>query len=134
MAVVTTGQNAVACSPSPPANWDGWVDDTNDIFAGRVTSLTPLPVSTEGGFQLRRATIRIERLSSFEGRSGPDTVDASIIVAVSEPGENAHALCLYPDIYRPGDLVLVIQSSGPPRLFHPEWAEHSRFASLFDKD
>ncbi|MBJ7486340.1 hypothetical protein [Brevundimonas sp.] len=134
MIATVTGLNASACSPPPGPDWEGWTEGDEDIFTGRVTSLTPLPVSTEHGFDLRRATISIERLRSFENRSGPASIDAEIIVEVFDPGPRASALCLYAQAYRPGDTVLVIQSAGDtPRLFHGEWAAGSRFAPLFEK-
>ncbi|WP_395649983.1 hypothetical protein [Brevundimonas sp.] len=128
-----TDLNASACSPSPGPDWEGWVDGNDDIFVGRVTSLTPLPVSTEHGFDVRRATIHIERLRSFEARSGPTSIDAEIVVDVFDPGPSAMALCLYAEVYQPGDTVLVIQSGETTRLFRSAWAAGSRFAPLFEK-
>lgn len=133
-AFVASAIPAIACSPPPPPDWEGWAAPTNDVFSGRVVSLTPESVSMEHDIRIRRAMMRILRLKSFEGRQGPDTVDASVIIEVLDANPSAGGLCLSPVGYQPGDTVLVIRRSGvPPRVFHPVWAQNSRFASLFEK-
>lgn len=131
----TTGFSALACSPPPPADWEGWIADaTTDIFVGRVTSLTPLPEAEVHGIPLSQARLRITRLSSYEDRTGPSVIDATIVLEVLDPAReaDAHALCLYPTPYRAGDVLLVIQQPGDlPRLFSRAWVGESRFAPLF---
>ncbi|MBL0948706.1 hypothetical protein [Brevundimonas sp.] len=132
---LTAGFNAFACSPPPPADWEGWIaDGTTDIFVGRVTSLTPLPDAEVHGIPLRQARLRITRLSSYEDRTGPAVIDATIVLEVPDPAReaDAHALCLYPAPYRAGDVLLVIQQPGDiPRLFSRAWVGESRFTPLF---
>jgi len=132
---LTTGFNALACSPPPSPDWAGWVETpATDIFVGRVTSLTPLPEAEVQGIPLRQAVLRITRLASDKDRTGPAVVDATIVLEVLDPSRerDAHALCLYPTPYRAGDVLLVMQSPGDdPRLFSRTWVGQSRFAPLF---
>lgn len=132
---LTTGFNALACSPPPSPDWAGWVETpATDIFVGRVTSLTPLPETEVQGIPLRQAELRIERLASYENRTGPAVIDATVVLEVldSSRERDAHALCLYPAPYRAGDVLLVIQGPGDdPRLFSRSWVGQSRFAPLF---
>ena len=132
---LTTGFSALACSPPSSPDWQGWAEKpATDIFVGRVTSLTPLPEAEVQGIPLRQAALRIMRLTSYEDRTGPAVVDATIVLEVldSSRERDAHALCLYPAPYRVGDVILVMQSPGDdPRLFSRTWAGQSRFAPLF---
>jgi hypothetical protein len=74
-------------------------------------------------------------MASFEGRTGPSSVDVTVVLDVLDDSKKAEAaaLCLSPVPFKLGDHVLLMKSPGErPQIFSRAWVGRSHFAALFE--